>query len=52
MKKHGQGKYEYGEDRRIEKGEWVEDKKNGEFEYELEDGTIVKKIYNEDVELE
>ena len=52
MSKYGQEKYEYYEDGRVEKGEWVEDKKNGELECKLEDVTIVKNIYNEDVELE
>ena len=45
-KKHGKGEYEYyDEDRRIEKGSWVDHKEQGEFEVIYKDGTTHKVMY-------
>ena len=43
---HGKGEMEYyEEDGRIEKGSWVNDKKQGEFEVTYKDGTTHKVMY-------
>ena len=48
-KRHGKGKYEYySEDGRIERGSWVYDKKQGEFEVTYKDGTTHKVMYKND----
>ena len=47
MKKHGKGEFEfYSEDGRIEKGSWVDNKRQGEFEVTYKDGTTHKVMYN------
>ena len=38
---------EYHEDGRIERGSWVDDKKQGEFEVTYKDGTIQKVMYKD-----
>ena len=45
--KHGKGEYEYYEDGRIEKGSWVDGKKQGEFEVTYKDGTTHKVMYKD-----
>ena len=51
--KHGKGEYEhYSEDGRIEKGSWVNDKKQGEFEVTYKDGTTHKVMYKKDKRVE
>ena len=42
---HGKGEIEYYEDRRIERGSWVNDKEQGEFEVIYKDGTTHKVMY-------
>ena len=46
-KKHGKGEMEYYADGRIEKGSWVDDKKQGEFEVIYKDGTAHKVMYKD-----
>ena len=46
--KHGKGKMEYySEDGRIEKGSWVKNKEQGEFEVIYKDGTTQKIMYKD-----
>ena len=46
--KHGKGEWEYySEDGRIEKGSWVKEKKQGEFEVTYKDGTTHKVNYED-----
>ena len=50
-KNDGKGEYEYSEDGRIEKGSWVKNWKQGEFEITYKDGTTQKVMYeNEDID--
>ena len=49
---HGKGEMEYYEDRRIEKGSWVYDKKQGKFEVTYKDGTTHKVMYKNDERVE
>ena len=43
---HGKGEMEYySEDGRIEKGSWVGNKEQGEFEVTYKDGTTQKVMY-------
>ena len=47
--KHGKGEEEYySEDGRIEKGSWVNDFEQGEFEVTYKDGTTHKVMYKDD----
>ena len=51
--RHGKGEYEYySQDGRIEKGEWVNDKKQGEFEVTYKDKTTHKIMYKDDKRVE
>ena len=53
MKKHGKGEMEYySEDGRIERGEWVDDKKQGEFEVTYTDGATHKVMYKDNERVE
>ena len=46
--KNGKGEMEYySEDGRIEKGEWVDGDKQGEFEVTYKDGTTHKVMYED-----
>ena len=45
---HGKGEYEYYEDGRIERGSWVKDKRQGEFEVTYKDGTKQMVMYKDD----
>ena len=49
---HGKGEYEYYLDGRIEKGSWVYDKKQGEFEVTYKDGTKHKVMYKNNKRVE
>ena len=50
---HGKGEYEYyDEDGRIEKGEWVDHWRQGEFEITYKDGTTQKVMYKDDERVE
>ena len=49
---HGKGEVEYYEDGRIEKGEWVDDIKQGEFEVTYKDGTTQMVMYKDDERVE
>ena len=50
---HGKGEEEYySQDGRIEKGEWVDDKKQGEFEVTYKDGTKQMVMYKDDERVE
>ena len=46
--RHGKGEYEYYRNGRIERGSWVDDKKQGEFEVTYKDGTTHKVMYKDD----
>ena len=45
---HGKGEFEYYEDGRIERGSWVNNQKQGEFEITYKDGTTQKVMYKDD----
>ena len=47
---HGKGEYEFYEDGRIERGSWVNDQRQGEFEVTYKDGTTHKVMYEIDDE--
>ena len=50
---HRKGEWEYyDEDGGIEKGEWVDDDKQGEFEVTYKDGTTQKVMYKDDKRVE
>ena len=49
---HGKGEWEYYKDGRIEKGSWVNDLKQGEFEVTYKDGTTHKVMYKDDERVE
>ena len=50
---HGKGELEYySEDGRIEKGSWVNHKKQGEFQVIFKDGTTHKVMYKDDKRVE
>ena len=50
---HGKGEREYySEDGRIEKGSWVKDFKQGEFEVTYKDGTKQMVMYKDDERVE
>ena len=51
-KRHGKGEEEYYSDGRIEKGSWVDDKRQGEFEVTYKDGTTQKDMYEDDKRVE
>ena len=52
-KKHGKGEMEYySEDGRIERGSWVNRKKQGEFEVTYKDGTKQMVMYKDDKRVE
>ena len=47
--RHGKGEIEYySEDGRIEKGSWVKDNKQGEFQVIYKDETTHKVLYKDD----
>ena len=51
--RHGKGEYEYySEDGRIEKGSWVDNKRQGEFQVTYKDGTTHKVMYKDDERVE
>ena len=53
VRKHGKGEREYcSEEGRIEKGSWVKDKRQGEFEVTYKDGTTHKVVYKDDERVE
>ena len=45
---HGKGEIEYYSDGRIEKGSWVDHKKQGKFEVAYKDGTTLDVMYKDD----
>ena len=50
---HGKGEKEYYlEDGRIERGSWINDKKQGEFEVTYKDGTTHNVMYKDDERVE
>ena len=52
-KRHGKGEEEYySENGRIEKGSWVDDIKQGEFEVTYKDGTKKKVMYKDGKRIE
>ena len=46
-KRHGKGEEEYSSDGRIERGSWVDDDKQGEFEVTYTDGTKQMVMYKD-----
>ena len=50
---YGKGEYEYySEDGRKERGSWVKDDKQGNFEIIYKDGTTQKVVYKDDERVE
>ena len=49
---HGKGEMEYYSDGRIEKGSWVNDCKQGEFEVIYKNGITHKVMYEKDKRVE
>ena len=46
---HGKGEYQYySEDGKIEKGSWVDDQRQGEYEVTYKDRTTHKVMYEKD----